>query len=249
MFFDRLSSIITDIVFEGFMMKQHLQRLQNWCFPPTCVLTNLLGLVNLDLSDEVIQGFQYQTKVCPVCGEKSYKELLCGACLSKTPSFDRTQAFYDFDGELRELIHLYKFQKQHFISSLLAKLMLDNLDTSQVEVILAVPLHTARLRARGFNQSLEIAKIISKRTKLPLILHGVERTKATMSQTQLSAPARQQNLKGAFKVNSKYFASFEKIAVIDDVITTGATMEAISKQIKKQTNVKTIDAWAVAKTR
>ncbi len=230
-------------------MKQSLKRLQNWCFPPTCVLTNLQGLDGLDLSKSVIQGFKYQTEICPVCGEKSYESLLCGACLSQHPSFDRTQAFYDFAGDLRELIHLYKYQRQHAISHILATLMLQTIDASQVEAIAVIPLHVSRLRNRGFNQSLELAKAVSRRLSIPLILNGIERIKPTISQTKLSKAARKKNLAGVFQVNAAGFAGVKSLALLDDVMTTGTTMEVVAKQIKQHTNVKMIEAWAIAKTR
>ncbi len=237
------------------MIKQSLAFLKNWCFPPTCVLTKLPGLVSLDLSAEIVEGFKYQTIVCPICAEPTYdgltiyNGLICGTCLSHKPSFDATQVFYDFDHNMRKLIHLYKFKGNHAISQILAELMLDNLEVNKVEAIVAVPLHISRLRERGFNQSLEVAKIISKRLKLPLILNGVERLKPTVSQTTLSKVERYKNLNGVFKVNVKDFKGVENLAIIDDVMTTGTTIEALAKQIKKHTDIITIEAWVVAKAR
>ena len=112
------------------------------------------------------------------------------------------------------------------------------------QFIIPVPLHKKRLQQRGFNQALEIAKVISKMTRIPIATQYIERHKATQPQTQCTAAQRELNIKKAFRLKKPVIANH--IIVIDDVITTGNTLRECIRCLN-QTTIKKIDCWSVAR--
>ena len=107
-----------------------------------------------------------------------------------------------------------------------------------------VPLHTKRLRERGFNQALEIAKVISRKLRIPLDISSCSRTKMTLPQAELPATERKLNVKRAFAYNPS--SPYHHIAIVDDVMTTGHTLLELTKTIKK-TSENSIDLWVCAR--
>ena len=113
------------------------------------------------------------------------------------------------------------------------------------ECIIPVPLHPQRLRVRGFNQALELARIIAKQLNIPLNYSLCQRDKSTPFQSGLSAKQRKQNLKNAFIVTKPH--AYKHVAIFDDVVTTGTTVNELAKQLKNS-GVETIEVWAIART-
>ena len=228
-----------------------MNRLERWVFPPTCVLTHqkLASSSRFDLAPEVMEGFSQTQTVCPVCNEATPFGQVCGACLSTPPSFEATVTAFDFEGDLRELILQFKYQPALHLGKLLADIAVHHFQCREVDALLPVPIHTERLLNRGFNQATVLAKHLGKQLHIPVITDAIERIKATETQTHLTADERQQNLKGAFALNVEALAGFKSIVLVDDVITTGATMQAMAKVLKIHFPSLRIEAWAVAKTR
>jgi ComF family protein len=112
------------------------------------------------------------------------------------------------------------------------------------KVILPVPLHRDRHRERGFNQSVEIARHLSRSFQIPLDLHAVIRHRPTLPQVHLTADERAKNVRGAFSLRRPITA--RHIAIFDDVVTTGATVAAIAELLRRQ-GVERIEVWAVAR--
>lgn len=222
--------------------------LESWLLPPKCVLTGELT-VDRDISDKLVSKWPVPKKVCPQCCEPTFDGLLCGVCLATPPAFEQTQVGFYFDEELVDLIHGLKYQSKPAYARILAELLSEKLDASSVEAIVAVPLYTTRYRDRGFNQAELIAESLAKILNIPLIKQAVFRVKDTPSQTDLNARQRRSNLKNAFEVKVDKFEGIKRVVLLDDVITTGATMQSLAEKIKKQTSVETIQTWAVAKTK
>lgn len=222
--------------------------LESWLLPPKCVLTGELTS-DKDISSLLVNKWPVPRKVCPQCCEPTSDGLLCGACLATPPAFEQTQVGFYFDEELVDLIHGLKYQSKPAYARILAELLTDRLDVTGVEAIVAVPLYTTRFRDRGFNQAELIAESLAKTLNIPLIKQAVFRVKDTPSQTHLNARQRRSNLKNAFEVKAVRFTDYKHVALLDDVITTGATMQSLAEKIKKQTSVETIQAWAAAKTK
>lgn len=171
---------------------------------------------------------------------------LCGRCLKKSPSFDETHAPFLYSDSLRYLITQLKFNQQYKHARLLGTLLAGHLAASVElpECILPVPLHPRRYRERGFNQSIEIARQVSKLLTIPLDLQSCIRNRDTSHQTELPAKQRRKNMRNAFSVCKDL--TFQHVAILDDVMTTGATVDALATTLK-QHGVTRVDVWVCAR--
>jgi len=222
--------------------------LESWLLPPECVLTHQASQ-NRDIDVKLVGEWPIPTEVCPQCCEPSKDSKICGACLTFPPAFNATQVGFYFDKELVDLLHGLKYGNKPAYARILAELLAERVDKNGVEAIIAVPLYAKRYRDRGFNQAQLIAETLAKTLNIPLINHAVLRIKDTPTQTHLNAKQRRQNLKNAFDVEANKLSGIKHIALVDDVMTTGATMQSLAEQIKKKTSIKFIQAWSVAKTK
>ncbi|GKT13060.1 MAG: hypothetical protein ISEC1_P2057 [Thiomicrorhabdus sp.] len=225
-----------------------MKAIEKWLLPPTCVVSKQ-SAEQFDLSDSVLQDLSSPFSVCPQCCELSLEGDLCGACLTKPPAFDRTQVGFYFEEPLSKLIYDLKYHQQVAYARLLSEMVIEQFDIAGVQALVPIPTHPLRRRERGYNQADLIAKALGKLLELPVISHAIKRIKHTESQTHLSAKQRHQNLTKAFQIETECFAKLTHIALVDDVITTGATMQKVAELIKKQTQVEHLQAWAIAKTK
>ncbi|MEN8261233.1 MAG: ComF family protein [Pseudomonadota bacterium] len=147
---------------------------------------------------------------------------------------------------MRRLIHDLKFHADFPCARLLGMLMAEYIVglPRQPECVIPVPLHPSRYRERGFNQAIEIARHVAKRTEIRLDLNACVRTRPTPPQSMLSAKERRTNLRHAFEVVKP--PAVRRIALIDDVITTGATVNELATALK-QTGIEHVDVWACAR--
>lgn len=222
--------------------------LESWLLPAECVLTHQAS-EGRDLSDGLVAEWSVPIEVCPQCCEPSKNSKLCGACLVSPPAFSRTQVGFYFDKELTDLVHGLKYSNKPHYARIVGELLAERVDASGVEALVAVPLFATRYRERGYNQAQLIAETLSKELDLPLINQAVFRIKDTPTQTHLTAKQRRQNLKKAFSVDNAQLLELKHIALIDDVMTTGATMQSLAQSILNQTDIETVQAWSVAKTK
>lgn len=158
-----------------------------------------------------------------------YSEL-CGQCMKKPPPFSMVINYGLYDGVLAEAINQLKFYGIKRISKSLGRLLY-SLDLPDTDGIVSVPLNTKSLRERGFNQSLLIARVISKNIRVPLLMDLLLKKKETLPQVGLSANERLSNLKNAFEVKGNIKGL--RLLLVDDVMTTGATVTECSKQLMK----------------
>lgn len=168
--------------------------------------------------------------LCPLCNEQTTHGERCGACLKEAPHFERTSARFRYDFPVDRIIHALKYGHQLAVADWLAGQMLDALTTAELELIIPLPLHSARLRERGFNQSVEIAGRLGKRLKLPVDRSTVLRTRATPPQAELPLKERHKNVRGAFECRGDF--SGQRILLVDDVMTTGATLNECARVLK-----------------
>lgn len=220
--------------------------LEKWLFPPTCVITGVT-CEKKDLDPSFVSKWQIGSEVCPRCAEPSPQGLLCGQCLAKPPRVNRTQAAFRFEDELRDLMYQYKYHQQLHLSRLFAELLAEKVEFQGVQGIIPIPLHPSRLRERGYNQAFELARMLSPMLNIPII-SALTRPLATPSQTRLKAKQRHQNLNQAFVADPQLLDNLDQVALLDDVITTGATMQAAAKQLQTARPGLVVEAWAVAKT-
>lgn len=183
---------------------------------------------------------------CAICAIPSTHGAICGACLKQTPSYTRSIAAFSYAFPIDALLQSLKYAGNLALTNILAD-PLSHLAATEPrpDMIIAMPLHPARLRARGFNQALEIAKVIGKQLAIPLHADVCQRTRDTPPQVSLPWKERDKNIKGAFACEMNL--SGKKIALVDDVMTTGATLNELSKVLRKQ-GAAEISAWVVART-
>lgn len=178
----------------------------------------------------------------PVAGQR------CGHCQQRPPPMDSTRALFHYREPISQLILQLKFRQRLAIAPLFGELLADRLAAHPPlpEALLPVPLHAARQRQRGFNQSLEIARHAAQRFGIPLLDDYCRRTRNTAAQSQLPARERHRNVRGAFALRTTP-ASYRHIAIIDDVITTGSTSRELATLLR-QADTRVIDCWAIART-
>ena len=185
--------------------------------------------------------------------------LHCGNCLQQEPAWDRMVIIGRYNEPLSTLIHRFKFQRQFWLDRTLARLLYLAIRNARrthglmlPEVILPVPLHHFRQWQRGYNQADLLARQLSKWLNIPVKNDLITRTKRTPTQRGLSAKDRRQNLKNAFQLSAKVSAKardfpYHHVALIDDVITTGSTLNEIAELLRKA-NVAHIQVWGLART-
>ncbi|MDX1351406.1 MAG: ComF family protein [Thiomicrorhabdus sp.] len=222
--------------------------LESWLLPPKCVLTQQV-CDDRDLSIMLSENWPVPVEVCPQCCEPSQGGKMCGACMAHPPAFSRTQVAYYFDKELVDLLHGLKYGNKPAYARILGELLAERVDATSIDAIIGVPLYALRYRERGFNQAQLIAETLAKELDVPLINHAVFRIKDTPTQTHLNAKQRRQNLKKAFTVEADKLQGLKQVALVDDVITTGATMQSLAQTILKDTEIENVQAWALAKTK
>jgi len=216
-------------------------------FPQACVLCNAsnggdLGLCTACLSDLPFHHAPH----CPQCGLPSANNILCGACIAATPDFDITNAAFRYEFPVSELLQHYKYSHQLDLAERFAKLLTQHLSKQALpDLIIPMPLHPKRLKERGFNQSLEIAKIVSKQLNITLDYSACTRTKYSQPQASLPLKQRANNIKGAFKC-AKSLTGL-RVALIDDVMTTGASLNALAKAVKAK-GASHVECWVLART-
>lgn len=170
----------------------------------------------------------------------------CGECLKRPPAFDRSFALFHYEEPARHLITTLKFHARYPCARLLGDLLADALADREDPpgLIMPVPLHSSRYRERGYNQTLEIARTLSRRLHIPVDYQSCIRARLTLPQTQLKAKERRRNVKKAFALARPIEA--DHVAILDDVITTGATVNELAKLLRKA-GVGRIDVWACAR--
>lgn len=183
---------------------------------------------------------------CPVCALPTLGGDVCGACLQHAPAFGRTLAAFTYGFPVDRLLQSYKYSGNLTFAKILAEPLARLADPHpRPDLLLPMPLHAARLKQRGFNQALEIARPISHWLGIPLAINGCERTRDTPTQAGLKWKERRRNVRGAFACNLDL--SGKKVAVVDDVMTTGATLDELSDVLRRR-GATEVSAWVVART-
>ncbi len=175
---------------------------------------------------------RYTGPACTICAMPFPSEhaKICGPCTKKRPVFSRVVTYGIYEGVLAEAIHQFKFYGLKRLARPLGNLLL-NLEIPQTDGITPVPLTKKGLRERGFNQSLLLARVISKEIKVPLLMDILYKKKDTPPQIGLSSKERLSNLKNAFEVKENIEG--HRLLLVDDVITTGATVTECSRELLK----------------
>ena len=185
---------------------------------------------------------------CSLCGltnKAIHEHPVCPACLINPPRWQALFTPYHYSGLVRQWLLQAKFASDlppiKALCQSHADFHRDSLPWP--EALLPVPLHHKRLQQRGFNQATEIARFWSARFNIPVDQNSLRRIKSTKSQSGLNARLRQQNIRGAFQCRNP---GYRHVAIIDDIITTGSTIEELSRLLHQQ-GVEFVEVWALAR--
>lgn len=193
----------------------------------------------------------YLDKTCTRCAlpldEQDNDSLTCGECLADPPAFDRILAPFRYAEPIDQMIGRFKYQHSLPTGRVLGEYLAQHVaaHTPSVDLLLPVPLHTSRLRQRGFNQSAELAHWLNRHSKIPWRADVLARQQPGEDQRGASRKQRQKQVRQVFAIKATHIP--KRIALVDDVVTTGATARTIAKLLRKS-GVEYIEVWAVART-
>jgi ComF family protein len=180
--------------------------------------------------------------LCPRCALPSPGGAVCGRCLAEPPGYDATRAALAYDFPADALVHALKFRGELALAPLMGKLLLHAVQDEKVDRVIPVPLSAARLRERGYNQAAEIARHVAPRQ---LDVDACVRPRDATPQMQLPWDERHRNVRGAFRCRGPLTGA--TVAVVDDVMTTGATLDEVARTLKRAGAARVVN-WVVTRT-
>jgi len=231
-----------------------LEKISLWCLPYVCALCGCESDNQRDLCSSCEASLPTLVNRCAVCALPLIEEkeaIFCLDCQDCPPIYDRICGLFSYESPLPSLISALKFHHQLAYARLLGELMAERAvddwckNQARPQVLIPVPLYEKRLRQRGYNQALELARPIGRRLGLDIDHQSCQRIRATKAQSSLVSHQRKQNLRSAFALSRP--VAYQHVAIIDDVVTTGSTVRALSEALKAQ-GVEYIEVWCVCRT-
>ena len=227
-----------------------LKHARRWWWPQSCLLCHARAPAGKDLCTACDQSLPRAQAACPRCGTPGAgfgTDAICGECQKNPPDYDATRTVFRYALPVDRLIQHLKYHGRLELSRVLGGYLAEHLltlDDPPPDVIVPVPLHVARLRERGYNQSLEIARFVTRQLRVPLDWQGTQRIRPTAPQAELPRDQRRKNVRGAFTAN-KVFAG-QRIAIVDDVMTSGHTVNALAECLRRS-GAREVRVWVVAR--
>ena len=220
-------------------------------YPPCCILCGSTGFDQMDICARCYRGLPWIEAACSRCAipiaANTGAELHCGQCLHKPPAFDRSISLFSYRDDAIQLIHQLKFNEKlanaRLLGCMLARAINAN-TTERPDCIVPVPLYWKRMRHRGFNQSLELARLVGRVCDISVNHRSLVRVRDTPSQTGLNKMQRRQNIRGAFELRDGFDA--DHVALLDDVVTTTATVNELARLLKTA-GVNRVQVWSIAR--
>ncbi|HET7300871.1 MAG TPA: ComF family protein [Oleiagrimonas sp.] len=218
----------------------------NPTWPSQCLLCGARGMSGLDVCAGCLADLPRNTCCCARCAlPLAQPAALCGRCLEHPPPWQAAWVPFRYGWPLDRLETRYKFSAHLAAGRALAALWRERAPPERPQAIVPVPLHHARLRQRGYDQTLELARQIARQMHLPLHDRCLKRQRATRAQSTLDAVARRRNVRGAFGIR-RGIALPDHVALFDDVLTTGATVGECARVLHRA-GVARVDVWALAR--
>lgn len=223
---------------------------------PACLICQLPQSQPSGFCQQCQEELPWQPPGCRLCQDQvgDFSNGLCLSCIQSTPDFAICRAALNYHGPVPGLIHQAKESGNFATLYSLAKTLSDALCThysgtpQQPEALLPVPIQASRLGQRGFNQSLEVCKVIRRHLAIPILSGCIVRRTGLAPQKTLNRQQRLDNEGKMFTaINAGKLTCFRHIAIIDDVITTSSTVRELATLVKHQAKVPQIDVWAIAR--
>lgn len=183
--------------------------------------------------------------LCPVCALPVPEGRICGACQKSPPRYDATFAAFRYAHPVEHIVQGLKYRHRLPLSGWLADALAACIGPAGVDCILSLPLSAQRMRSRGFNQAQEIARPLARRLGIPLLSGACRRVLDTAPQASLPWKARQANIRNAFECSIDLTG--KSIAVVDDVMTTAATLNEFARVLKMH-GARRVENWVAART-
>ena len=225
-----------------------LSKTMDYFYPPHCCLCGM-ATTGAGLCRACAADLPLNSQCCKICAlpmETGSEDYICSDCLQSPPPFHKIFSPFIYAQPLEWMIQQLKFNHQLYFARLLAEQMWQHKNVLKTaDCIIPVPLHPRRLKQRGFNQSMEIARELGGLLSIPVDNGCCQRLVNTPAQTGKTASSRRRNIRGAFRYNGSH-KKYRHVIVLDDVITTGSTVEALA-EILVQQGVERIDVWSVAR--
>jgi ComF family protein len=225
-------------------------------FPPRCFSCGEMVGEHGNICGECWSGVDFiSAPLCRCCGMPFELDTAegeeCMPCLQSPPPYAAARAVFRYEGDSRRLITGYKYYDRTLASPMFARWMARAGAEllAQAEVIVPVPLHRRRLVQRRYNQSALLALALGKATQKPVLVDALKRTRHTPQQAGLTREQRQENVKDAFAVNTRHkdMLSDKAVLLVDDVLTTGATLNACTQALLER-GAKAVYVLTVART-
>jgi ComF family protein len=222
--------------------------LSEW-LPQACVLCGH-GSQHRALCPDCIRDLpRFTATACSQCGlplDISVRPALCGHCQQHAPAYDHVISRFAYAQPISQLVTNLKFRGHLHLARLFGELLAESIGSNdtKIQALLPVPLHPGRLRQRGFNQALEIARPLARSLDLPVITDAVSRIRNTQPQSTQTATQRASNIRGAFHLSKT--PAYSHIAIVDDVMTSGHTVDEIAKLLRAA-GVEQIEVWCVTR--
>lgn len=204
----------------------------DWVYPPVCAVCGLPGsplCIGCRNEIQYIKG-----RVCLICGASiDQGEIYCEDCKIRKPVFDGVRSLAFYGGVIRECIHALKYKNNRVLGKFFAELLVPIVkgENWSIDLVIPVPLSQERYKERGYNQAASVAHPLALLLELDFQPYGLKQARDTRSQVGLSAEERRLNVVGAFKAVPELVDN-KNVLLVDDVMTTGATLESCAKTLK-----------------
>jgi ComF family protein len=220
-------------------------------YPGYCILCGAKATQQQQFCRPCLASLPFNHHACPRCALPLPPQVestqWCGGCIKQQPPFTETITALTYEPPVNRLIGMLKFQRKLHLVDPLSRLLIQRLGerAARPDILVPVPLHPSRLQNRGFNQAVELSRALARHYHLSYDWRICRRIKQTQAQSALRGDQRRRNLSNAFQVCAEVKGAH--LVVVDDVITTGATVTELSKVLKRA-GANRVDVWAIART-
>ncbi len=224
-------------------MRALIERCLQFLLPPQChCCEKFLEEGQQGICPDCLSNIRWiEPPLCTLCGvpflSREIENHPCGACLTRGKYFTMARAVGYYEGPLREAIHRWKYEEKSYLTLFFGEKLAEGFcrywDPQSFDLIIPVPLHSKRLRERGFNQALLLVKELSRRTRIPYSKRLLQKRILTPPQVNLSGGEREKGVRGSFHIQRDEEIEGKSILLVDDVYTTGATVNECSKVLLK----------------